>query len=147
MQQIEQVLREKYARYLSIQQTMQAYRLLYESNRRDLDELLTTIDALEKIKSRGMKSLDGFISLGPSVFIHVRGEIGGKILVNVGANTCVYMSIDDAILTLREREDSLRESLNRISKAIEDLIRVAEELEGEITSLQSYLKASRKTQS
>ncbi|MCR8453458.1 MAG: hypothetical protein NDP13_00470 [Crenarchaeota archaeon] len=144
-EQIEQVLREKYARYLNIQQTVQAYRLLYENNRRDLEELLITIDALEKIKNRNLKLLNGFISLGPNVFIYVKGEIGDKILVNVGANTCVYMTIDDAISTLREREDSLRESLNKISKTIEDLIQVAEELEREIVSLQNYLRAHRKT--
>ncbi len=144
-QQIEQVLREKYARYLNLQQTIQAYRLLHETNRKRLEELMVTIDALEKIKNRSIKDLEGFIALGPGVFIFVRGTIGKKILVNVGANVGVYMSIDDAISELREREKNLRGSLEKIAKTIDDLIKVAVELEREIVSLQNYLREKKKT--
>jgi len=143
-EQIEQVLREKYARYLNVQQTIQAYRLLHETNRRRLEELIVTIDALEKIKGRMIKEIEGFIALGPGVFIFVKGKVGEKILVNVGANIGVYMSIDDAISELKEREKGLRDSLEKIARTIEDLVRVAVELEREIVSLQNYLRGQKK---
>ena len=107
-EQIRQVLQEKVARYVNIQQSVRAYQLVYEVQRNQLEELITTREALQNLKGRKIERFEGFASLGSGVFIYVSGNVGEKILVNVGANIGVMMSIDDALKILQEREEKIR---------------------------------------
>jgi len=138
-QEIRRVLQEKIARYLNLQQTVRTYQLVYEVQRNQLEELLVTKDAVKNIKKNNIRRLEGFTSLGSGVFIHVCGDIGEKILVNVGANIGVYMPIDEAISVLESREEKLKSNIENTARTLHELITIMTKLEQEIAALQQYL--------
>ena len=140
-EEIQRVLQEKIARYVNLQQTVKAYQLVYEVQRNQLEELIITKEALKNIKKRDIKKLEGFTSLGSGVFIHVNGTVGEKILVNVGANIGVYMSVDDAIEILEQREEKLKGSLENTARTLNELINLMAKLEQEISTLQQYISS------
>ncbi|MEX0568511.1 MAG: hypothetical protein Q6363_005025 [Candidatus Njordarchaeota archaeon] len=137
--EIQRILQEKTARYLNLQQTLRAYQIVYDLHQRQLEELLITKEALKNMKKRNVQEFDGFASLGSGVYIFVNGSIGEKILVNIGANVGVYMSIDDAIATLDRREGSIRGNLENTAKILQEIVNIMAKLEQEIVALQNYL--------
>jgi len=137
--EVRQVLQEKIARYMNLQQSIRAYQLVYEVQRNQLEELIVTMEALENIKKRGLERFDGFASLGSGVYIYVDGRLGGKILVNVGANIGVFMSIDKALEVLKGREEKIRTNMENTAKTLRELTMLLVRLEQEISTLQQYL--------
>ncbi len=142
-EEIQRVLQEKVARYLSVQQAIRAYQLVYEVQRRQLEELIVTKEALEGLKKKPPRRFEGFASLGSGTYIYVSGDMGDKVLVNVGANIGVYMSIDDALMILGDREISLRTNLENTAKTLRELMSIAMKLEQEIATLQEYLSRTK----
>lgn len=138
-EEIQRVLQEKTARYLNLQQTLRAYQIVYELQQRQLEELFVTKEALKNMKKRGIHKFDGFASLGSGVYIFVNGNIGEKILVSIGANIGVYMSIDDAIATLDRREQSIRDNIENTAKLLQEILDAMGRLEREIIALRNYL--------
>ena len=142
-QNIKQIFEEKYARYLNIQQTIKAYQIIYETQRRQLEEIITTKEALKKIKTRKIREFEGFASLGSGVFIFLRGEMGSRVLVNIGANINLYMDIESAILELERREEKIKKDSNTTARTLQELIDAAEKLEKELIALQRYIESQR----
>lgn len=138
-EEIQRILQEKTARYLNLQQTLRAYQIVYELQQRQLEELLVTKEALKNMKKRNIRKFDGFASLGSGVYIFVNGNIGEKILVSIGANIGVYMSIDDAIATLDHREQSIRSNIENTAKMLQEILHMMGRLEREIIALRNYL--------
>lgn len=137
---IEKVIQEKYARYLNLKQSLEAYQLLYETNRQRLEEVLLTISALEGLKKKNIGMFDGFVSIGSGIFIRIKGSLSKKVLMGMGANIAVEVEIDDAISKLKERESNLRQELTKIQNMINQLVSTIYKLEEEIVKLQKYLK-------
>ncbi len=141
-EEIRRILQEKIARYMSVQQSVRAYQLVYEMQRNQLEELLITKQALQSLQKNPPEKFDGFSSLGSGVFIHISGTIKKEVLVNIGANIGVSMSINDALEVLEERETKMRTNLENTAKTLRELINLMVNLEREIAALQQYLSGS-----
>jgi len=144
IEEIKKAIQAKISRMMELQNLAETYQQLLQLNTAALTEIIQTKEALKEMQKREEKELSGYISLGAGIYVEGIIKKTEKLLVDVGANLAVPMTIEGALEVLERKERDVRNALERIQKLLIDVRNNIDKLNREIELLRRHLEKMRK---
>lgn len=130
-------IREKILRLNKLQEDLETQQSQLEETVARLQEINSTLLALEELAKEEKEKFTGFVKLGADVF--VKGEIKvdkDKILQDIGAGVSLSLTIEETQERLKKRQKEIREKVQAQQKELSKLRREIQELRAEIREVQ-----------
>ncbi|MHA1616526.1 MAG: prefoldin subunit alpha [Candidatus Njordarchaeales archaeon] len=133
-------LQTRLSRVLELQNLASVYQQLIEANTIMLSDIIRTRQALKELVKNPEKKLSGLINLGAGVF--VRGEITveEKVLVDIGAELALPMTLEEAIEKMNNKERAVRKSIENARQMLTQVQEMINKLQDEIEQLRRQLE-------
>ncbi|MHA1590830.1 MAG: hypothetical protein ACTSVA_09610 [Candidatus Njordarchaeales archaeon] len=138
--ELRRSLQAKLGRVLELQNLASVYQQLIEANMVMLSDIVRTRNALKELVKSPQKRLSGLINLGSGVFVKGEIVIEEKVLVDVGAEIALPMTLEEAIEKMNDKERIVRESIENSRRMLLQIQEMMNKLQGEIDQLRRRLE-------
>lgn len=98
------------------------------------NELDSTIESLEYFESLDGQA-EALMNLGGGVFAYVDVKDSRKMLCDVGGGVVMEKEVGDAIESLKERREKLKENISNLENTYNQIVNEAEKVQQELTEL------------
>ncbi|MFO7965990.1 MAG: prefoldin subunit alpha [Archaeoglobaceae archaeon] len=98
------------------------------------NELDSTIESLEYFSSLDGQ-VEALMNLGGGVFAYVDVKDSRKMLCDVGGGVVMEKEVDDAVESLKERREKLKENISNLENTFNQIVNEAEKVQQELTEM------------